>query len=30
MKDYQDALAETAKLREAIELAKVKTQFLEI
>ena len=30
MKDYQNALSETAKLRQQIEDAKVKVQFLEI
>ena len=30
MKDYQDALAETARLREQIEAAKVMIQFLDI
>ena len=30
MKDYQDALAETARLREQIEAAKVQIQFLDI
>ena len=30
MKEYQDALSETAKLRDDIEAAKVKIQFLDI
>ena len=30
MKDYQDALKETAELREKIEEAKVQIQFLDI
>lgn len=30
MKDYQSALAETAELRDKIELAKVKIQYMDI